>query len=81
MKKKNVNAKILYIQSKYFTTTDCNKFASQTLDAKIKQIGLVDKSAIAEFIYNADLDKTSSNISNKSWIKSRTKQINKTTSV
>ena len=42
---------------KSFTTADFNKFTSQKLDAKIKQKGLVDKSAIAEFINNADLDK------------------------
>ena len=33
------------------------KFISQTLDAKIKQKGLLDKSAIAVFVINVDLDK------------------------
>ena len=36
---------------------DCNKSKSQILDAKTKQNELVDKSAIAEFINNADIDK------------------------
>ena len=52
VKKTDCKAKILDIESKYFTAADCNKFTSQTLDAKIKQKGLVDKSAIARFITN-----------------------------
>ena len=31
-----MDAKKLDIESKYFATADCNKFTSQTLDAKIK---------------------------------------------
>ena len=73
---KHYDAKILDIESKYFTTADYNKFTSQTLDAKIKQKGLVDKSDIAEFINSADLDKKSSNISKKIWIKNRIRQTN-----
>ena len=38
---------------------DYNKFSGQTLDAKIKQKKLVDKSAVAGFIKNVDLDKKS----------------------
>ena len=49
--------KILDIEFKCFTTADYQKFTSQTLDAKIKQKELVDKSVIARFINNADLDK------------------------
>ena len=55
--KTDYNVKILDINSKYFTTADYNKFLSQTIDVKLKQKGLVDKSAIAGFINNADLDK------------------------
>ena len=53
VKKKTTNydAKI---ESKYFTSTDYNKFTSQTLYAKIKQKELVDKSAIARFTNNDD---------------------------
>ena len=51
------NAKVLDIESKYFTTADYNKFTSQTLLAKIKQKGFCDKYVISEFINNADLDK------------------------
>ena len=46
-KKTDYDAKILDIESKYFTTADHNKFISQTLDAKIKQKRLIDKSDIA----------------------------------
>ena len=66
VKTTDYDAKILEIESKYFTTGYYDKFTSQTLDAKIKQKGLVDKSAIAGFINNANLDKKSSNISHKS---------------
>ena len=51
------DAKILDIESKYFTTTDYKKITSQTIEAKIKQKRLVDKSAIAGFISNGELDK------------------------
>ena len=45
--KTDYDAKILDIESKYFTTADHNKFISQALDAKIKQKRLIDKSDIA----------------------------------
>ena len=61
--------KILNSENKYFTLGDYNKFTSQTLDAKIKK-QLVNKSAIAGFMCNDELNK-SSDISSKSTIKSR----------
>ena len=67
------NVEILIIKSKYFTTADQNKFANEKLDLKIKQKGIVNKSDIAGFMNNTDFDKKSSNISNKSRIKSRTR--------
>ena len=57
VKKTDNDAKISDIKSKCFATADYNKFTSQILDAKIKQKELADKSAIAGFINNADLDK------------------------
>ena len=57
VKKTYCDAEILDIEFKYFTTAGYQKFTSQTLDAKIKQKELVDKSVIARFINNADLDK------------------------
>ena len=49
-KKKDYDAKILDVESKYFTAAYDNKFTSQTVDAKVKQIGLGDKSGIAGFM-------------------------------
>ena len=77
VKKKDYDAKILHINSKYFTIADYNKFTSQTLDPKIKQKGLVDRFAIAGFISKTDLDLKSNNIGNKSWIKSKERQNDK----
>ena len=57
VKKTDYDAKILDINSKYFTSPDYNKFTSQTLDAKIKQKEIVDKSDIADLVKNAYLDK------------------------
>ena len=56
VKKADYDEKMLDIESKYITTADYNKFISETLDAKIKQKELIDKSAIAGFINNADLN-------------------------
>ena len=45
------------IEFKYITKADYNKFTKDIVINKIKSKGLVNKSAIAEFINNADLDK------------------------
>ena len=50
------DAKISDIEGKYFTTSDCNKFTSNILDAKIKQKELVSKSNISKFAKNFDLN-------------------------
>ena len=71
VKKTDYDAKISNIESKCFTTAHYNKFASQTLDAKIKQKELVDKYAIAGFINNADLNIKNSSVSSNSRIKNR----------
>ena len=55
--KTDYDAKILDLESEYVTTADY-KFTSQILDVKIKQKGLVNTSAVAGFLNNADLDKT-----------------------
>ena len=81
VKKADHDAKILNIESKYFTAADYNKFTSQTLDAKIKWKWLVDKSAIPGFINNAYLDLKSSNMSNKNRVKSITRRNNKIVSI
>ena len=67
VKKTDYNAKILDIESKYITTADYNKFTKGFVSKSIKSEKLVDKSDIAGFIDNADLDlKIRSNNSNKS---------------
>ena len=48
---------MLDIKSKYFTTADYNKFTIEKLEFKIYEKGLINKSDIAGFINNADLDK------------------------
>ena len=54
---------------------DQNKFTSQTLDAKIKQKQLVDKSAIAGFINNADLNKKVATLATKAELKAEQDKI------
>ena len=69
------------IKSKYITTDDYNKFSKDIVTSKVKSEGLINKSDIAGFINNADLDKKkSSNISIQNWIKRKTRKNNKITS-
>ena len=64
-KNKDYDAKVLNIKNKYITTAHYNKFTKNIVADNIKGKKLVDKSAIAEFINNTDLDIKSSTISNK----------------
>ena len=57
--------KIPYIKNKYTTTADYNTFTKDIVANKMQGAELVDKSYIVGFINNAELDKKSSNISNK----------------
>ena len=50
VKKSDYDAKISEMEKLYFTTTDYNNFASNTLDAKITQKKLVNESGIDEKI-------------------------------
>ena len=70
VKKTDYDAKILDNESKYFSTTDSNKSASQTLDANIIQKGLVDKSAITGLIADAHLYKKVDTLATKAELKS-----------
>ena len=70
-KKKDYDVKLSDIKSKYITTDDYNKFTKDIVANRIKSEGLVDKSVIAGFINNFDLEKSNSNIGNKSRIKNR----------
>ena len=56
VKKTNYGAKTKDIEGKYFTTADCNNFASDILDVKIKRKELFNKS---------DIDKKLRNINKK----------------
>ena len=76
-KKQLVTQKILDIESKYFTSVNYNKITSQTIDAKIKQKKLIDKSAIAIFINNVDLDKKVATLVTKTELKTEQDKIAK----
>ena len=56
LKKTDFNAKISDIENKNITIADYNKFTININDNNIKSKNLVDKSAIAGFINNADFD-------------------------
>ena len=57
LRKTDYNTKITDIENKYITTADCNKSSKNIGDNSIKIKNLVDKSAIAGFINNTDVDK------------------------
>ena len=56
--------------SKYFTTSDYNKFTNKILDEKIKK-KLIDESDISEFLKNTSLDGMVKYNGKKSKIESR----------
>ena len=56
VKKADYGAKILYIEVRYCTTSDYNKFTYEILDTKIKEKELVNK-FVSGFIDNSDLNK------------------------
>ena len=56
-KKTGYNAKITNSENKYIATADYKKFATNIVANSIKSKNLVNKSAIAGFINNANLDK------------------------
>ena len=73
VKKIDYDAKISDIQKKYFTTADYNKLTSETLDAKIKQKELMNKTDISSFGKNPDLTTKLATLATKSRLKSRTR--------
>ena len=68
---------MLDIKSKCFTTADNNKFTDEKLDLKIKQKGLVNKSAIAGFINNSNLNKKVAALATKAELKAKLDKITK----
>ena len=57
-------------RKRYFTTTDLNKFTSETLDAKIKQKQLVNKFDFSCLAKNYDLNTTITKLATKTDLKS-----------
>ena len=56
VKKANYDTKISDIEHKYTTPADYNRFTKDIVTERIKEKGLVDKSAISGFINNIDLN-------------------------
>ena len=56
VKKTDYEAKIKDIQKKCFITAGYNKYTSETLDPKIKQKKLLNKSDISNLVKNSDLN-------------------------
>ena len=56
-KKTEYDEEILDVKSKYVTTAEYSRFKNEKLVLKIKQQKMVDKSEIAGFINNSDLNK------------------------
>ena len=52
VKEASYEEKILHIGTKYFTTSDCNKFKGEILNTKIKEKEVFNKSHISGFINN-----------------------------
>ena len=57
------------IKSKYFTTTDYNKFTNEKFDVKMKQKQLIYKSDTSEFLDNSDLNKKIATLETKAELK------------
>ena len=76
VKKTDYDSKILDIKSKYFITVHCNEFDGKIApNTKVKQKGLVDKSAIAGLINNAELDRKVTTLAAKSESKAEQEKI------
>ena len=56
IKKTEYDATISDIKTKYFTTSDYNKFTSKILNTKIKEKGLVNKSTLSFLVKNSGLN-------------------------
>ena len=68
-KKTDYVAKILDIETKYFTTSDYNKFMSEILNTKIKEKGLVNKSDISNLVKKIDLNTNLTTLATKADLK------------
>ena len=75
VRKSDYDEEILDIKSKYFTASDYSKFTNGKLDLKIKQKQLADKSDIAGFINNSDLNKKVATLATKAELKAEQEKI------
>ena len=75
VKKAYYDAKISDIENKYITTADYNKFTKDIVANNIKSKELVDKSAIAGFISNAELDRKVATLATKAELKAEQDKI------
>ena len=66
---------MLNIKSKYFTKPDYNRFTNGKPDLKTKQKQLLDKSGIAGFINNSDLNKKVAPLATKAKLKAEEDKI------
>ena len=57
--------KVSDVEIKYFATSDYNKFTHDTIDAKIKGKGFLDKCTIAAFRNSADMNKKVATLATK----------------
>ena len=73
--KADYNEKIKDIESKYFTTSDYNKFKNDILDPKIKIKILVNKSDISGFINNTDFNEKMKTLATKAELKAKQDKI------
>ena len=65
------------VKKKHFIASHYNKFASNILNAKIKEKCLIKKSDIFGFINNSDLEKKIKILTTKAKLKAKQNKINK----
>ena len=70
VKKTDYNAKISNTETKYLTTSDCNKFTGEILRTKIKEKRSFDKSNISNLVKNSDLKMKLTTLARKAELKS-----------
>ena len=75
-KNQDYDAKVSGIESKYFTTSDYNKFTRDILDAQTKKDG-VNKCDISKFINNYDLNNKIETLPTKADLKASQDKIGK----
>ena len=75
VKKANYDTKISDIEHKYTTPADYNRFTKDIVTERIKEKGLVDKSAISGFINNTDLNQKVVTLATKAELKAEKKKI------